>query len=707
MVSCTLVTVHGLWSSPATWERLNAAWYADKQLRGLLIAPFSYPSPGKPSLPLSRTRVPDYDDIAQTFATWYTVQLADDPDVAIVTHSQGGLILQRFLARMLHEGRGRELARIRSIVMLACPNTGSDYLRSVRGLLRFGSHAQAGSLRVFDKQVADTQRTVIEHIVNATGVNNHQCRIPFHVYAGNSDKIVVTASAHGAFPNTSVLPGNHSSILDSTAPGNCTAETVRHHLIADLATNPVRDIPSPAGTDSFSSGALLTKAEETAEKAMVNIVDGNGALASGDAEVQEAQEQQAARDLAAMRDRQDEIGRQLTQLSEQARQLEAFTAQRIDSATATIMNDARKANRQFSAQTQQMLDQQAQQWEDALKTERAERQRELDALRTKIERDRPSATSTFDSAQRALTDARLLRDAIRSSLPHERFAPGVLGRLSERLTIAEANLESGISEAALAQAQEMFVSLGELREKVALKDAEWRAAHLTAGSAVLILSEQIERNSLITVADEESGTSAELDVDFWSDGELAAIKAEAESLAARMDAEVGLPSVAELRHISEESAISLTERLSRTVTTAQARQRASQVRVNVAEIVIDALEETTGYFWDGEAAFIGSDQRAAFYSKLKHLDGSEIVIEVAPGEENTDFAVRVMSYDTGDLDGVLRVARIRAITDSLWEHGLTGAHADEVDKPDPAFRDFEQVRQRRTLPPAPPASEQA
>ena len=38
--------------------------------------------------------------------------------MAIVTHSQGGLILQRSLTWMLHKRRGRELARIPSIVML-------------------------------------------------------------------------------------------------------------------------------------------------------------------------------------------------------------------------------------------------------------------------------------------------------------------------------------------------------------------------------------------------------------------------------------------------------------------------------------------------------------------------------------------------------------------------------------------------------------
>jgi hypothetical protein len=98
MVDATLVTIHGFWSSPATWDRLDAIWNADEQLRGWRIHPFRYPSPKRPLLPLSMKRVPDYDDLAQTLATEYRVGLAEASNVAIVTHSQGGLILQRFLA---------------------------------------------------------------------------------------------------------------------------------------------------------------------------------------------------------------------------------------------------------------------------------------------------------------------------------------------------------------------------------------------------------------------------------------------------------------------------------------------------------------------------------------------------------------------------------------------------------------------------------
>jgi pimeloyl-ACP methyl ester carboxylesterase len=238
MVDVTLVTVHGFWSAPATWDRLTSVWQSDEQLRGLRVHAFGYASPKMPRMPSSAVRVPDYDDLAQTLATEYSTVLADASNVMFVTHSQGGLILQRFLAWMSSQGRARELSRIHSVVMLACPNGGSEYLRSVRQVLGFGRHPQAGSLEVLNRQVADTQRTVLQRIVNATGVDEYQCRIPFHVYAGNADNVVTAASAQGAFPGAAALAGNHFSILDPAAPSNRTAEVVKRHILADVTSAP-------------------------------------------------------------------------------------------------------------------------------------------------------------------------------------------------------------------------------------------------------------------------------------------------------------------------------------------------------------------------------------------------------------------------------------------------------------------------------------
>lgn len=244
MIDATLVTVHGFWSSPATWEGLNKAWRADPDLRGLDIHDFGYESPRKPPLPLSTTRIPDFNDIAGMLATEYSKVLVQVPEIAFVTHSQGGLVLQRFLAWMTDEGKAGELRRIRSIVMLACPNGGSEYLRSIRRVLGFGRHAQAGSLEVLNPQVINAQRTVLQRIVYAAYVDSQHCPIPFHVYAGGSDKVVLAQSARSVFKDAGTIAGNHFSILNPAARGSQTATVVKSHLLEDVTPR------QPTGSDA-------------------------------------------------------------------------------------------------------------------------------------------------------------------------------------------------------------------------------------------------------------------------------------------------------------------------------------------------------------------------------------------------------------------------------------------------------------------------
>jgi formylglycine-generating enzyme required for sulfatase activity len=150
--------------------------------------------------------------------------------LALVTHSQGGLILQRFLAWMLLEGRGRDLAWIRLIVMLACPNEGSEYLRSIRAVAGFGHHPQAKALRVLDTDVGEARRVVLRQIINAPVLDERNCRIPFYVYSGDSDNVVSRESAQSVFPHAGVLPGDHFSILNPGASGNLTLPVLKRHL---------------------------------------------------------------------------------------------------------------------------------------------------------------------------------------------------------------------------------------------------------------------------------------------------------------------------------------------------------------------------------------------------------------------------------------------------------------------------------------------
>jgi hypothetical protein len=261
---------------------------------------------------------------------------------------------------------------------------------------------------------------------------------------------------------------------------------------------------------------------------------------------------------------------------------------------------------------------------------------------------------------------------------------------------------AGSGEAALAQAQEICLQLSALRTEVELRDQEWRAAQLAAGAAITAVLEQITVNTRLEATDPNGQPidGVTLDVDYWSEGALGELRDRAAALADRVADRDDPPALAELRAILERDAPQLDEQLTAIVGQAGARQFASQVRVNLAELVVSTLEDSTGFVWaDDQATYAGEDPRRAFYSKLVHADDSEIVVEVSPDETGGSCVLRILSYDAGVPDEEERVRRVHAIVASLKDSGLqVGDPAAEAARPDPALADLDRVRRQVPAP---------
>lgn len=408
-------------------------------------------------------------------------------------------------------------------------------------------------------------------------------------------------------------------------------------------------------------------------------------------------EQQAAADRVAaqLTARQDAFDRALSGLSEQARRIEARASQRLR-AQAAQLREVKETAEHERRETRDALEDQERRFQQGLARERQERERQVQELRDQVaaiggDRERAVALAATLTA-----DGQRLAAAIASEQPHERYAPGRLAELTSRLAIAQDNVRARLGEAALAQAQEVYLRLSELRAEVELRDREWHEAWLGADHAVTMLREQIRVNASPPAFD-ETGAVAEgfsLDVDYWSEGELSRLEATAVRLTATLADPARAASAAELRHIAEHEVPELDQALTGVVALAQARQLASQVRANIAEIVVTALEETTGYAWEeGQAIYASGDQRRAFYSKLRHLDDSEIVVEVAPDGDGESCVLRIISYDAGVPDDEERVRRAHAVAATLREHGLqAGLPAADGQEADPRLADFDALR---------------
>jgi hypothetical protein len=161
-----------------------------------------------------------------------------------------------------------------------------------------------------------------------------------------------------------------------------------------------------------------------------------------------------------------------------------------------------------------------------------------------------------------------------------------------------------------------------------------------------------------------------VDVDHWSRGELGVIRAKLADAEHAVRTDDSPMSVDDLRRVIDTSAPEYARRLDEIVETAEQRLIASQLRVNVAQEVVDTLDRVGGYLFVS-SHYEGEDLREAYYTRLDHPNGNQIVVEVAP-EDSGPFGstVRVLSYDRDIGAESLRRARARDIADALRRRGL-------------------------------------
>lgn len=229
-----VVLIHGIAGSASSWERLLLLCRRDPRLRDFDFQTFEYATGLGRFKPTQR--LPDLATIASALGGYLTEQkLAHYRDIRLVGHSQGGLVIQRYLRQMLEADRGRELDRIRQIILFATPTLGSEILGALRRFVfAFIGNPQEKALRVFNSDVGATRRYVGEHVSKAKERTPNTAQIPIHVFYGQEDNIVDPESAMGAFSSCYAIPGDHSGLINPTDE-----DDRRYAAFADMLMEPV------------------------------------------------------------------------------------------------------------------------------------------------------------------------------------------------------------------------------------------------------------------------------------------------------------------------------------------------------------------------------------------------------------------------------------------------------------------------------------
>ena len=248
--------------------------------------------------------------------------------------------------------------------------------------------------------------------------------------------------------------------------------------------------------------------------------------------------------------REQSVEHSMSALSDKTRALEADTNSRLGDQANEMHRRLTEIAGKLREETDAALARQQRAWRAELSAERDRQRAELVRLDSQMSR---RAQASSQDAEAWLHDAGLMHDLIRDELPHERYAPGELAPLNRRLATARDNARQGLSQAALALAQDSYHNLSELRMEIELRDREWTVMHTAAYEALLQLDGLAADNASQVIAAGKAGNEypVDLDVDYWSEGALSDLRSAVMYLLTRVNETEAPMSTDELRDVAK------------------------------------------------------------------------------------------------------------------------------------------------------------
>jgi hypothetical protein len=170
-----------------------------------------------------------------------------------------------------------------------------------------------------------------------------------------------------------------------------------------------------------------------------------------------------------------------------------------------------------------------------------------------------------------------------------------------------------------------------------------------------------------------------IEVDHWSGGELSRLIEYTGDLLDQLETSNELLDFATLENLINETIPELSCELEDIITRVRMDVISSQMRINIADLVIGALSEQG--FVPESSGYSKADLRDSFYANVRNLEGSEIVIQVEPIEgigNRNELHLHSLDHE-GKTRHELR-QRSKEITRSLQKYGLqVGAMSTQPD----------------------------
>lgn len=326
----------------------------------------------------------------------------------------------------------------------------------------------------------------------------------------------------------------------------------------------------------------------------------------------------------------------------------------------------------------QAINTHAEYYQNIIASNHQQYQEELAQHSRQIRRLAGSLEEKRELARQWLEAANQFCDFMKLQYAHELFTPGKVAYLERQLSQAGDNLEIGLSEAVIVTAQQLYSAFSDLHIELERLQAEWTLLVQSALETTCQILLQAEESQVVPAIDLEGNPLPyPVEVDAWSQGRLSQLITELQYIKGQLEDEAVFIDSPTLMHWLELELPAYYHALEDIILQARISALNSQLRINIADLVVQSLRDQ-GFALE-TSQYEGDDMRNAYGARLVNLEGSEVVVQVAPtGPELGENELHLQSLDKEDRTDHELQRRWYEVSQSLASYGLNvGAYVRE------------------------------
>lgn len=403
---------------------------------------------------------------------------------------------------------------------------------------------------------------------------------------------------------------------------------------------------------------------------------------------------------ASQRQRQEEFSIALQGLNADLEAREAYSSQDILAHQPELLQELQHLSDGSLNHMMDLLTHYEAEQQEKINAIQRTNQDEITRLEKHLDKIVSSNHEKMERAEEWLNVGQRMLHFILEHYPLQLLTPGEVDSLEAQLQQAQTNLEAGMPEAACLAAQQSTMRLSALRlELEGLQSQRELLYQRVQGYLHSLIVRTLNNRHIQACNLDWQEVPVQIEVDYWVNGALSHLYRKVKSFTRQVVEGRDDLTINELHHLLDDTLPGLDHQLKECIYQARVNVLNSQLRFNIADLAVQALA-CQGYTLQ-QASFEQEDARGIYFAHLKSLDGSEIVVQVAPKNE-TPGQNELHLIASDNTQSTAHEVRLRSqeISRALTQAGLeVGALQVELPTIDSPIRDPEPtpVRQKQNI----------